>query len=171
MNPAILFLWTVLSENRDTNENETIFTVHVHGWRRKHSAGKFSEIHKQYWIQWLHYPAWHNLGKHAHRKVTGMLKANEHQPGAGANMPQLHGSCYQAKAEQAAGHTTSPFPVNQEWQDRSTETLVGCLCVFFLRLTSFFYHLYSSRNVTWHFYETEYDLERQEISRLHELTV
>lgn len=100
-----------------------------------------------------------------------MLKANEHQPGAGANMPQLHGSCYQEKAEQAAGHTTSPFPVNQEWQDRSTETLIGCLCVFFLRLTSFFYHLYSSRNVTWHFYEIEYDLERQEISRLHELTV
>lgn len=53
-----------------------------------------------------------------------MLKGNEDWPGTGANMLQLHGSCYQEKAKQATRHTAWPFSVSQEWQEGFTENFI-----------------------------------------------
>lgn len=65
-----------------------------------------------------------------------MLKGNEDRAGIGANMPQLHGSCYQVKAKQATGHTVWPFSVSQEWQEGFTENFIESHGVFFLTLIS-----------------------------------
>jgi len=67
-----------------------------------------------------------------------MLKGNDDQADTGANMPQLHSSCYQVKAKQAARHTMSPCHVGQEWQAGDTENSIGCLFVFFVSLTSIY---------------------------------
>lgn len=154
----ILFIWTVfLSKDQGTNKNEG-----DNGWRRrKHSAGNCSEIHKLFRNphcihsgysvdNTLNYPAWCNVGKHTPRKVTGwagMFRGNAEWPGSGASMPWLHGSCYPVKAKQAATHTVSPLPAHQEWQEETTEDIIGCLGVFFFSLTSI-YNIYRSQDKT-----------------------
>lgn len=172
MNSAILFIWTVfVSEDRGANKIQSSCTrLKEEPFCWKILRDPQTVLDTMVTMQ-LNYPAWHNLGKHAHRKVTGMLKANEDQPGTGANLPQLHGSCYQVKAEKAAEHTMSPFPVEQERQDRSTETLIGCLCAFSLSWTRFSSSFIQLSKHDMALCKIEYDLERQEISRLHELTV
>lgn len=106
------------------------------------------------------------------RKVTSqgaMLKGNKDRPGIGANVPQLHGSCYQVKAKQAAKHIVSPFTVSQERHEGFTEKFKECPGVFFLSLTFMYVRYLPKHNKAFH--RIQYELERQGTSRLHELTV